>query len=110
MRNALELSTNTAPAFTMAGASCLARALLAAPRTMSMPSKLFSVASSTTISPPAKGSFMPALRALASALICWMGKRRSWSTFSISRPTAPVAPSTAMLTFFMLMTTFDIVD
>ena len=39
MRKALELSTNTAPAFTMAGAKRLAISLLAAPSTMSMPSK-----------------------------------------------------------------------
>ena len=101
MRNALELSTNTAPAFTMAGANLLAISLLAAPSTMSMPSKLASVASSTITSPPLKGSALPALRALASAFRWSIGKRRSSSTFSISRPTAPVAPRMARLTFFI---------
>ena len=36
-RKALELSTNTAPALTMAGAKRLAMSFSAAPRTMSMP-------------------------------------------------------------------------
>ena len=38
-RNAEELSTNTAPAFTIAGANCLAISFSAAPSTMSTPSK-----------------------------------------------------------------------
>ena len=42
------LSTKTAPALTMWGANFLAMPPPTAPRTKSMPSKLFSVASSTT--------------------------------------------------------------
>ena len=45
MRKAEELSTNTAPAFTIAGAKCLAWAFCTAPSTKSMPSKEDSVAS-----------------------------------------------------------------
>ena len=104
MRKALELSTNTAPAFTMAGANCLASGFCAAPSTMSTPLKEASVASSTTTAPLPKGSSMPALRLLASAFSLFTGNLRSASTFSISRPTAPVAPSMATFTLFITIT------
>ena len=97
MRKALELSINTAPAARMAGAKRRAISFSAAPNTISAPEKAASVASSTVISRPAKGSFLPTLRALARQRSSPTGNCRSSSTLSISRPTAPVAPRTVML-------------
>ena len=106
-RRKLELlSTNTAPAFTMAGANFLAMPPPTAPRTKSMPSKLLSQASSTVMSRPLKGTVLPALRALARGRSVFTGKSYSSKTLSISRPTAPVAPKTATLYSFMEKTPF----
>ena len=101
MRNALELSTNTAPALTMAGANLLAMSFSAAPSTMSMPLKASSQAISTGMSWPFQWTACPTDRADASGCSSSMGKSRSASTFIISRPTAPVAPRIATLYFFI---------
>lgn len=63
-RKAEELSTNTAPERTIAGAKRSAMSFSAAPRTMSMPAKAASVASSTTMSCPCHDTTLPAERAL----------------------------------------------
>ena len=101
IRKAELLSMYTAPAFTMAGANFLDMAFLTAPRTKSMPSKLSSVASSIAMSCPLKRMRLPALLALARGFRVPTGIWYSSSTLIISRPTAPVAPRTAILYFFM---------
>ena len=101
-RKALELSTNTAPALTMAGAYCLAMSFSAAPSTRSRPSKALSAAATTSTSPPLKGSFVPALRSLAMGRSSATGNLRSSRIFIISRPTAPVAPRIPTLNCFIL--------
>ena len=65
-RKAEELSTNTAPERTIAGAKRSAMSFSAAPRTMSMPEKAASVASSRAIFCPCHDTTLPAERALAS--------------------------------------------
>ena len=100
-RNALELSTNTAPAALIAGANRLAMSFSAAPNTISMPEKASSRASCTITSLPLKGVALPALRLLARGRSSPTGKSCSSRIFSISRPTAPVAPKTATLYSFI---------
>ena len=108
MRNALELSTNTAPALTMAGANLLAMSFSAAPSTMSMPLKASSQASSTAMSCPFQGSSCPTDRSDASRCSSATGKSRSARIFIISQPTAPVAPRIATLYCFMDSSSFFI--
>ena len=103
IRNALELSTNTAPAFTISGANSLAIAFEAAPRTISSPSNAPTSASLTSISCPLKEIFFPTLRALASKRSSPSGKFLSSSIFIISRPTAPVAPRIPTLYVFIIL-------
>ena len=100
-RKALELSTNTAPAFTMAGANLSAMSFSAAPSTMSMPRKASSQASSTVSFSPRKVNSLPTLLALAKRWSSATGKSRSAKIFIISWPTAPVAPRMATLHFFI---------
>ena len=106
MRKALELSTNTAPAFTMAGAKRLAMSFSAAPSTMSMPRNASSQAGFTVRSCPCHWIFCPAERWDASRCSSSTGKFRSARIFIISRPTAPVAPRMATLYFFMVRSSF----
>ena len=94
-RKAEELSTNTAPERTIAGAKRSAMSFSAAPRTMSMPAKAASVASSTTMSCPCHDTTLPAERALASRCSSPTGNLRSARIFIISCPTAPLAPRMA---------------
>ena len=103
MRKALELSTNTAPALTMAGAKRLAMSFSAAPSTMSIPSKALSSAGCTVSSRPCQSSFCPAERGEASSRSSSTGKLRSASIFIISRPTAPVAPRMATFIVWFLL-------
>ena len=101
-RKALELSTNTAPALTIAGANCLAISFSAAPNTRSSPSKALSEAATTSTSPPPAGSLVPALRSLAMGRSSATGNLRSSKIFIISRPTAPVAPRIPTRNCFIL--------
>ena len=69
----------------------------------STPSKLFSVNSSTTNLCPSNSISFPALLAEANNLILSKGKL-NWKThLNISRPTAPVAPTIAILNFFIFI-------
>ena len=98
MRNWLVLSMTMHPASAARGAWI---ALTAAPglnSAMSQPeksnfSRLWTV--STVFSP--KLTSWPTERADASATISVTGNRRSYNVLMISRPTAPVAPTTAIL-------------
>jgi hypothetical protein len=104
MRQALELSMTTAPACAAMGPysrDTLAPALKSAIPT---PANEVGFSSSTVISPPANGSFAPALLPLASATTRLAGNLRCSSVFSISRPTAPVAPTTATTCDIRLLT------
>ena len=62
------------------------------------------------ISRPAKGSFFPTLRALARQRSSPMGKLRSSRILSISRPTAPVAPSIVTFGFFMACSLLSVIS
>ena len=98
MRQALELSITTAPAFAAMGPYSLETDAPAEKSAMSTPAKDSGPSVWTSTCPPglpAKGSFCPALRALASATSQSTGNFRCSRTRSISRPTAPVAPTTA---------------
>ena len=86
--NALELSTKTAPAALISSANAAAMLFSAAPRTMLSPLKFSAQASSTSW----PSISCPAERLLASSRSSPTGKLRSRKIFSISRPTAPVAP------------------
>ncbi|MFT3772112.1 MAG: hypothetical protein QM820_42445 [Minicystis sp.] len=101
MRQALELSITTAPRAAAAGPSSREADAPALKRAMSMPLKASGSARCTSISPPRKGSFCPADRAEASATTRFAGKCLASSVRSISRPTTPVAPTTAT-TFVMV--------
>ena len=101
MRNALELSIITAPAAVTAARSSFDTLAPQLKSAMSTPSNDSGVISCTTSSPagtcpqPAKGSFLPAERADASARTSLAGKSTSCSTFRNSLPTAPLAPAMA---------------
>src|ERR1700674_5593388 len=64
---------------------------------MSIPAKLSLVRSPTSSWLPLKATDWPAERPLASARTSPIGNFRCFSTFSISAPTTPVAPTTATL-------------
>jgi len=83
-RKALELSTNTAPALTMAGAKRSAMSFSAAPSTMSRPSKASSDASTIVHFLPPKSISLPALRAEAMGRSSPTGNLRSSRIFIIS--------------------------
>ena len=101
MRKALELSMNNAPLTFIDGANRLAVSASVAPRTMSTPLKLSSVHLRTVTSAVPYGSFLPSLLPLASGRIFSHGTPYSFSTRSISHPTAPVAPMTAIFLSFI---------
>jgi hypothetical protein len=103
---ALELSITTAPAFTAAGDNFLLMSFSAAQRTTWMFSKDVSFASSISYFFPLNSMKVPALLLLARSLSSFTGKFLSSKTFSISCPTAPVAPSIARLYFFISSLTF----
>ena len=100
-RKALELSTNTAPASRIWGANRFAISFSAAPKTRSRPWKASSFASTMGTVSPLNRMVLPALRALARGRTLPTGKSRSASIFSISWPTAPVAPRTPTFISFM---------
>src|SRR5580698_1333411 len=95
MRQALELSMTTAPAPAAIGPNSRDTLEPALKSAIWTPANDCGVSSATVTSPPANGSFCPALRLLARATTRFAGKRRCSRTRSISRPTAPVAPTTA---------------
>ena len=95
IRNALELSTTTAPPPTADGANSVEVPPPALKSAMSTPSNDSRVNSCTVRSFPRNGSVLPADRAEASGVIFAAGKFRFSSVFSISTPTAPVAPTIA---------------
>ena len=100
IRHALELSITTAPRAAAAGASSREAEAPALKSAISTPSKAAGSASLTSIEPPRKGSFCPTDRAEASATTRVDGNSLASSVRSISRPTTPVAPTTAT-TFVM---------
>ena len=102
MRQALELSTTTQPEATAWGANSVDTLPPAEKMAMSMPLKESFVSSLTVISSSPKGTRVPAERAEARAVMEAQGKWRSARVFSISRPTAPVAPHTATLRDFFM--------
>ena len=106
IRHADDLSMTTAPRLAASGASCLLVPPPAAKKTMSEPSKASGEASSTTNSSPMKGSLVPAERLLASSLARPMGNPRSSRMLRTTRPTAPVAPTTAMFAPLMCVCSF----
>ena len=69
----------------------------------SMPAKSNLSRSSTVTSSPAKGTAVPAERLEATAWISLIGNSRCSSTSRISLPTAPVAPTTAMVWLMFLI-------
>src|SRR6185503_826069 len=95
IRNAEELSTTTAPAFTAAGANFREMPPPAENSAISAPSKDCSVSSSIVIFSPRKSMVLPAERALASALSLPTGKARLSMVAMNSAPTAPVTPTMA---------------
>src|SRR5258708_4284015 len=95
MRNALELSTTTHPAFAATGANSFEMLPPALNRAMSMPGNTYFVSSLTMWSSPRNFSFLPTDRADASNVNSPTGKLRFSSVLIISIPTAPVAPTTA---------------
>ena len=107
-RKALELSTNTAPASSMWGAKRWAMSFSAAPRTKSRPRKASSLASAMGTFSPWNRIVLPALRALARGRRLFTGKFRSANIFSISWPTAPVAPRTPTFISFMALSCLSV--
>src|SRR5215510_14471482 len=97
MRNALDLSTTTAPAFTACGAYSRAWAEPAEKKATSVPSKTPGPRGSTRICSPANVTVFPAERADANARRPATGNLRSSRILRVVCPTAPVAPTTAML-------------
>ena len=95
IRQALELSITTAPRAAAAGPSSREAAAPALKSAMSTPSKAEGSASRTSISPPRNGSLWPTDRGDARARTRSAGKRLASRVRSISRPTTPVAPTTA---------------
>jgi hypothetical protein len=95
IRNAEELSTTTAPAFTAAGANFREMPPPAENSAISTPSNDRSVSSSIAIFSPRKSMVLPAERALASALSLPTGKLRLSMVAMNSAPTAPVTPTMA---------------
>ena len=102
MRNALVLSTTTAPAFTADGANSLLIEPPALKNAIFTPAKESCFSSSMTYSLPANVAVFPALRLLASSFRFAIGNFRSASTLRNSCPTAPVAPTIATLTAIAL--------
>src|SRR5680860_993709 len=101
MRQAEELSTTTQPASRAMGAYSLETAPPAEKRAMSTPLKRSGDSSRHSTSSPLKASLFPAERSEANGTSSCRGKSRSSSMLNISRPTAPVAPTTATLHFLV---------
>ena len=99
IRQALELSTTTQPRLAASGASSLEVPPPAEKMAMSMPSKASGVASSTVMSRPATVMVVPAERADARRRSSVYGNRFSVRTWIMVRPTAPVAPTTATMSW-----------
>ena len=92
----------TAPALTAAAANSLERDAPALNRAMSMPLKASCVSSSTGMDLPRNIIFFPTDRSEASSFNVPTGKLRFSSVSIISTPTAPVAPTIAIL--YVLLT------
>ncbi len=99
IRQALELSTTTQPRLAASGASSFDVPPPAEKIAMSMPSKASGVASSTVMSRPATDMVVPAERADARRRSSVYGNCFSVRTWIMVRPTAPVAPTTATVSF-----------
>ncbi len=97
IRHALELSITAAPRAAAAGASSFEVPPPALNSAMSTPSNASGVASSTSISRPSTVSVRPADRSDAIRRSRAVGSCFSSRTWIIVRPTAPVAPTTAMV-------------
>ena len=97
MRQALELSTTTAPARAAMGPYSLLMPPPAENRAISTPSKESLVNTSTGISLPRKVTFFPRDRSEARGTNRATGNLRSSRQATICCPTAPVAPTTATL-------------
>ncbi len=110
MRNADELSTTTAPAFTAAGAKRFDCAPPAENSAMSTPLRLSSVSSCTATSAPRNFIFLPADRAEASSRSSDSGNLRCSRHCMSSTPTAPVAPAMATTGIFLLRTVSAVDD
>ena len=102
MRQAAELSTTTQPERAAQGANLVEVAPPAEKMARSTPSKESSFSSWTVNSPSPKGTFLPAERAEAKASTSVAGNLRLYRVFSISRPTAPVAPQTATVSLSLM--------
>src|SRR5690606_8508504 len=106
MRNALVLSMTTAPALTASGASALLTEPPALKKATSTPRNASASAACTSISSLPTRTRRPALRGEASSRSSPTGKRRSWRSLISSLPTAPVAPTIATLSAFMVTPPF----
>ena len=95
MRKALELSTTTAPARAASGAKRRDMPPPAEKSAMSMPEKESSSRTCTGMLSPLKSKALPRERSLASRVSPAAGNSRCSSTFIISCPTMPVAPTMA---------------
>jgi hypothetical protein len=94
IRQADELSTTIAPASAARGARVSEAVLPLLNSAMSMPAKSAVAESSTTTSPSAQGSVLPADRADAKKRTSSRGKARCASRVRMTPPTWPVAPNT----------------
>src|ERR1017187_933849 len=103
MRNAEELSMTKTPCLAAIGANFLEIDPPALKNAMSTPLKLFSVNSSTKSSLPRNAIFFPLEREDAKSTRSDRGKGRFSRQRKNSIPTAPVAPTTATLYFFLLI-------
>lgn len=102
IRNALELSTTTHPAWAARGANSREMAPPALNRAISIPLNEFLVNSLTSIAAPRKLNVLPTDRDEASKVSLPTGKPRFSRVLIISRPTAPVAPTTATCGFLFI--------
>jgi hypothetical protein len=96
MRKSEELSMTTQPALAALGAYSLVASEPIAKKAMSQPAKSKLARSWVASVRSPKEHSVPRLRRLASAATSSTGNSRSARMFSISRPTLPVAPTTAM--------------
>src|SRR5207247_2656422 len=103
IRQAELLSMTVAPRATAGGASSREASPPAEKRAMSTPSKASPVASSTSRVAPSIETVLPADRSEASRRRSPTGNSRSRRTWIIVRPTTPVAPTTATVRFWRVM-------
>src|SRR5262245_41124618 len=97
MRQALELSTTTAPARAAMGLYSRLTTAGVLDRTRSTPANASGRSGSTVYDLPLKVRGLPALRSEARNLMARKGNERCSSTCRMISPTAPVAPTTATL-------------